>query len=127
MLWQLKNLVTNEALNEPGKLPQNWGPVFGLENFKDQLGDLSWLGEEYADKGWVQVEGELPVPKEPTQAEVQWSIAKGLLSESDWAVLPDVPMTNETKAQWITYRQALRDIRSAVGFPESHEWPVKPE
>ena len=34
----------------------------------------------------------------------------GLLSESDWTQGSDSPLTEEKKAEWITYRQALRDL-----------------
>jgi hypothetical protein len=127
MLWQLKKLSTNEALNEPQKLPENWGPIFGLAGIQDRLGDLSWLGEAYADQGWFVV-GEAPAdPAQSTASELAWDRAKKLLWESDWSMLPDVPMTAGNKALWIEYRRALRDIRLQVGFPANIQWPAKPE
>lgn len=33
-----------------------------------------------------------------------------LLAESDWAVMPDAPMSDEVRQKWLDYRQALRDI-----------------
>jgi len=128
MLWQLKKLSTNEALNEAGPLPNNWGPIFGMAGIQEKLGDLSWLGEAYADQGWVQVEGELSAPAaQKTKAEVEWEKAKQYLWESDWSMLPDVPMTVGEKEAWISYRAALRTIRSQAGFPETIVWPEKPE
>ena len=32
------------------------------------------------------------------------------LRDSDWTQIPDSPLTAEKKAEWATYRQALRDI-----------------
>ena len=126
MLWQLKKLSTGEALNEPQKLPENWGPIFGLAGIQDQLGDLSWLGEAYADQGWVVV-GEAPAdPAQATASELAWDRAKKLLWESDWSMLPDVPMTAGDKALWIEYRRALREIRLHPDFPNM-TWPVAPE
>ena len=52
MLWQLKNLSTNEALGAPQELPENWGPIFGLSGVKDKLGDLAWVG--LPDQGWFE-------------------------------------------------------------------------
>ena len=49
-----------------------------------------------------------------------------LLADSDWTQLPDVPLTDEQKTAWQTYRQALRDITSAPGWPDAIEWPVPP-
>lgn len=46
-----------------------------------------------------------------------------LLSETDWMALSDVTMS----AQWVSYRQALRDITLQYGFPYGIVWPVKPE
>ena len=128
MLWQLKKLSTNEALNEPQKLPENWGPIFGLAGIQDRIGNLSWLGDAYADQGWVVVEGEAPAdPEQSTRAELAWDKAKNLLQESDWSVLYDVPMTSGNKALWIEYRRALREIRLQSGFPTDIQWPSKPE
>ncbi len=98
-----------------------------MAGIQDKLGDLSWLGENYADQGWIQVEGEINTVSNSTPAELQWQKAKDLLRESDWAVLPDVPMLNETRQKWIAYRSELREVRSQKGFPENITWPIKPE
>ena len=127
MLWQLKKLSTGEALNEPQKLPENWGPIFGLAGIQDQLGDLSWLGEAYADQGWVVVGEEPADPVQATKAELAWEQAKQLLRDSDWTMLSDVPMTAGNKALWIEYRRALREVRLQSGFPSNIQWPAKPE
>jgi hypothetical protein len=126
MLWQLKKISTNETLNEPQKLPNNWGPIFGMAGVQDRLGDLSWLGEAYSDQGWFVV-GEAPAdPVQSTAAELAWERAKKLLQESDWSVLSDVPMTAGDKALWIEYRRSLREIRLQSGFPSDIQWPVSP-
>lgn len=98
-----------------------------MAGVQDRLGDLSWLGEAYADQGWVQVEPSSNVIKQSNPAELAWEKAKVLLRESDWSVLSDVPMLNETRQEWISYRRELRNIRSQSGFPESIVWPTKPE
>lgn len=48
----------------------------------------------------------------------------GLLKETDWMALSDVTMS----AEMAVYRQALRDITAADGFPYlvDSDWPVKP-
>ena len=45
-----------------------------------------------------------------------------LLKESDWMACSDVTMPDA----WKTYRQALRDVPSQGGFPNSVTWPTKP-
>jgi hypothetical protein len=125
-LWQLKKLSDGSALNEPQPLPENWGPIFGLHGFIDQIGDLSWLGESYNDQGWVEVGDAPPAPATASAADLAWDRAKKLLAESDWAMLPDVPMTSAKKAAWIEYRRGLRDIRLHPDFPNM-AWPNRPE
>jgi len=43
-----------------------------------------------------------------------WTVVKdrryGLLTASDWTQLPNSPLSDSKKAEWATYRQALRDI-----------------
>lgn len=125
MLWQLKKLSTNETLNEPQKLPENWGPIFGMGGVKDRLGDLSWLGDAYADQGWVEVGEETPTSA--TADEVNATIAQ-MLKNTAWAVASDdTTITRGQRANWMTFRQALRDIPLQVGFPTNVVWPSEPE
>ena len=129
-LWQLKKLSTNEALNEPQKLPENWGPIFGMQGITEKLSDLSWTGDpSLADMGWFIVGEGLDelTPQQSTKSELEWEKAKQLLKNSDWAVLPDVPMTSGQKADWIEYRRKLREIKLQSGFPDIIEWPIIPE
>lgn len=49
---------------------------------------------------------------------VNWNkllmIRKFLLLDSDWTQVADAPITAEEKAQWVTYRQKLRDLTEAA-------------
>ena len=45
------------------------------------------------------------------------------LAETDWMVLPDVPIDRESLQELMSYRQALRDIPEQPGFPERIFWP----
>jgi hypothetical protein len=45
------------------------------------------------------------------------------LKDTDWMGMSDVTMS----ADWATYRQALRDIPSQAGFPNTITWPDEPE
>ncbi|WP_417262630.1 tail fiber assembly protein [Celeribacter sp.] len=47
------------------------------------------------------------------------------LTASDWTQLPDVSLSEEDRAVWTTYRQALRDITN-VDVPSDVAWPVPP-
>jgi hypothetical protein len=44
------------------------------------------------------------------------------LKDTDWMGMSDVTMSTE----WATYRQALRDIPSQAGFPNTITWPTEP-
>lgn len=48
------------------------------------------------------------------------------LAACDWTQAPDAPLTQEQKATWAKYRQALRDVTDQAGFPNAIEWPVEP-
>lgn len=98
-----------------------------MAGIQEKLGDLSWLGEAYADQGWVQVEGEETTIPQASPAILAWEKAKELLRQSDWSVLPDVPMTVAERQAWKDYRAELRNIRTQLGFPTNITWPIKPE
>jgi len=124
-LWQLKKLSTGETLNEPQNLPENWGPIFGMGGIKDRLGDLSWLGDAYADQGWVEVGEATSAPM--TADEVNATIAQRL-KDSAWAVASDDPtITRGQRSDWMAFRQALRDIPLQPDFPTIVIWPTQPE
>ena len=57
------------------------------------------------------------------------SIRRVLLQKSDWTQLPDVTITDTTKSEWATYRQALRDITTHADWPnlEPDDWPTDPD
>ena len=46
-----------------------------------------------------------------------------LIAATDWTVLGDA---KTVKADWKTYRQALRDVPEQAGFPYAVEWPTPP-
>lgn len=50
-----------------------------------------------------------------------------LLTRTDWTQLPDAPITVELKAQYGTYRKALRDVSKQASFPDGLVvWPAVP-
>ena len=44
------------------------------------------------------------------------------LDACDWTQLADVPMADATRAAWVAYRQALRDLDMS-----GSDWPLSPE
>ena len=67
---------------------------------------------------------------EPLPAEELASAARrrrdDLLRASDWTQLPDVQLSDDARAAWQRYRQALRDISDQPEFPVSVTWPALP-
>ena len=49
-----------------------------------------------------------------------------LMHETDWTQTSDSQLSDSVKATWVTYRQALRDLPTASGFPHTMTWPTKP-
>jgi len=51
------------------------------------------------------------------------------LSESDWIVTYSIEKGTKIPAEWIEYRQALRDIKKHEKWPmlKEKDWPTKPE
>lgn len=81
-----------------------------------------------SDKLYLQaysiVDGELLYDSEYKLASEARQQRNKLLAISDWTQLGDIP--SETKVKWQPYRQALRDLPSQSGFPESVIWPIEP-
>ena len=73
----------------------------------------------------------------PTCMEVLRGRRTMLLEESDWTQFADSPLSDSKKAEWATYRQALRDLPENNPDPKWVDgdntklpdvtWPTKPE
>ena len=48
------------------------------------------------------------------------------LTASDWTQMADSPLASYKKTEWATYRQGLRDLPTASGFPHTMTWPEEP-
>lgn len=54
------------------------------------------------------------------------NIRDKFLQDSDWAVLPDSPLTEEQKQQWIQYRSELRDLPEKYKDSGQPIFPARP-
>lgn len=71
-----------------------------------------------------------------TEAELNNQVLKSIratrrnkLTESDWTQFADSPLIDTKKAEWATYRQALRDLPQEYPNAISNDdiiWPTKP-
>jgi hypothetical protein len=131
-LWELKNKTTNEVILGPMPLPENWGPIFGMRAVVDKIGNLDWLkNKEYPDHGWVETAVSVPVSAQPTSSLGRLrATLKEALRDSDWSMLPDVPMTVGEKQKWVDFRVEIRSIRARLKagtlLPENVEVPPSP-
>jgi len=48
------------------------------------------------------------------------------LTAADWTQMPDSPLSDDAKAAWAAYRQALRDLPEVTSDPANPHWPVAP-
>lgn len=53
------------------------------------------------------------------------NLRRDKLIECDWTQMSDTPLSPEKKAEWATYRQALRDFPDTCD-PENPRWPPTP-
>ena len=76
---------------------------------------------------WVSL-GNTPDPVIPD--EKTWNEIIGqrnqLLQASDWTQLPDVPLTTEERAEWVTYRSEVRTVTERFSNPNDVVFPTSP-
>lgn len=75
--------------------------------------------------------GEL-IPNEPeidlnSLASEMRAKRNNILSDTDYLIQPDYPISDADREAVKAYRQALRDITKQDGFPRNVVWPDKPE
>ncbi|QBH18606.1 hypothetical protein EYC51_03345 [Alcaligenes faecalis] len=72
----------------------------------------------------------LVYPPEPTEDELADSARaqrEALLRASDWVALRAIETSTPVPAQWVAYRQQLRDVPQQEVFPVQVDWPQPPD
>ena len=109
----MKNFIVYNNLGEilrTGSCPDN--------SFNLQAGDNESIIEGLVsdDTNYRVIDGEIiyqPAPIETSEVLYELRIQRDLMLKStDWTQIPDAPLTDEKKAQYRAYRQALRDLPS---------------
>jgi len=91
------------------------GPVF--TDTTDDDGNVTTAADnEAAYKARIDAEAATSVR---TQRDIK-------LHDTDWTQAADGQLSDSVKAAWVTYRQELRDLSAASGFPHTMTWPTKP-
>tara|TARA_Y100001951_G_C11184735_1_gene207991 strand:- start:209 stop:559 length:351 start_codon:yes stop_codon:yes gene_type:complete len=113
-----KNLSNAIASLAPGDGFSITGNVTTEEEYNSSV----VFADPSAKPSWSNVQAKLP--------DEQWGVVRVeryiKLLASDWTQIDDVPITPEWKAEWQTYRQALRDITNQSD-PFNITWPTPPE
>ena len=86
-----------------------------------ELGIYQACVDEYED-----ALAKIPAPYEPTAEEIFRAERETLLIRSDWTQLPDNQLSDSKKAEWATYRQALRDLPANTSDYANPTWPTEP-
>jgi len=143
-------LVQNGTIIEgPRALPTAWGNISGLNLLgTEELKALGWLphrlieftGQHKVITNTVFTIGADEVvesyeSRDMTQDEIAsevsawWASVRRArdqkLKDSDYTQLGDAPLTDAEKLNWVTYRQALRDITNQSS-PNNIQWPQEP-
>ena len=91
------------------------GPIFA--DTTDDEGNVTTAADnEAAYRASVDAEAEASVRATRDQK----------LTASDWTQMADSPLASDKKTEWATYRQSLRDLPTASGFPHTMTWPEEP-
>ena len=114
-----------------------------LNGVVQQIEESSNTFEVYSDLKWVDCDDSVKVnwtyngstfadDDTRTTAEktaAKWYLVRSnrtkLLKASDWTQGADSPLTDSKKAEWVTYRQSLRNIPTQSD-PYNITWPTKP-
>lgn len=78
------------------------------------------------DENGYPIAAEQPAPDPEIAMQLLRDRRARLLRQSDFTQIPDAPFTEEQRAAWATYRQALRDLPETFSDPATVVWPVPP-
>lgn len=84
------------------------------------------LGVELESEVWKQSWKIEKLPQEQAEENIR-KIRNQLLLSCDWTQLIDSPLSLDSKTEWTTYREALRDIPNQKNFPWEVSWPEQPK
>jgi hypothetical protein len=89
--------------------------------FRDGVQEID--GQWYTKYSVADMDDEAKTAKDAEQAKSVRTQRDDKLKATDWTQVADAPVD---KTVWATYRQALRDLPSATGFPWTMTWPTEP-
>lgn len=92
--------------------------------------ESNWIQSDTAGKGDLYQDGNFipqPIPSEIAAEQVRTE-RNQRLADCDYVTLRSTDQGVVVPVEWVTYRQALRDITDNVNFPylTPADWPVQP-
>ena len=112
----LASLGASEVLEGPQASPTRYQTAF-----RDGVQEID--GQWYTKYSVADMDDEAKTAKDAEQAKSVRTQRDDKLKSTDWTQVSDAPVD---KTVWATYRQALRDLPSATGFPWDMTWPTEP-
>ncbi len=99
------------------------GQLFLIDNSYVSPSNIDWRSKKVEDGKVVDRSDYVIDITEP-----QRELRNSLLSETDWTQITDSPLNDSKKAEWVTYRQALRDLTKHTNWPnlEESDWHQPP-
>jgi len=117
--------VVFEGPQATGGTVYQYSQASGVEQVDGKWYTKYILGPVFTDGETTAAEQEVAykAQKDAEQAKSVRSSRDEKLKDCDWTQVADAPVD---KAVWATYRQALRDVPTQVGFPWTITWPESP-
>jgi hypothetical protein len=120
------DITTPEILAELGAIVVLEGPQAQPTRyqtaFRDGVQEID--GQWYTKYSVADMDDEAKTAKDAEQAKSVRQQRDEKLKATDWTQVADAPVD---KTAWATYRQALRDLTKALGFPWDMIWPEQPK
>jgi len=117
--------INAETLNDFGATVVLDGPQLSPTRYqityRDGVQEID--GQWYTKYSVADMSDEAKTAKDAEQAKSVRTQRDEKLKDTDWTQVADAPVDKEA---WATYRQALRDLPSATGFPWGMTWPTEP-
>jgi hypothetical protein len=131
MMYRLETLTVEETL--AAVEGTEYVPVYECDPIESEVDkEISDAPPQFIDGKWRRVLVNNAIsPELAAQRRANTIISlreerTNKLKACDWTQVSDSPLTAEKKAEWATYRQALRDVPSQATFPDSIDWPTEP-
>ena len=121
------NPLPDEGFPEMGIFPLDDDPCPEFDELRQNIVQIEPV--EKSEGQWTIPWSVVDLPEEKITSNVQMfeftmrENRNAKLAFCDWTQLPDATVD---KAAWASYRQELRDITTAEGWPENITWPTQP-